>query len=53
MLDHIAATPEFPIPATVRVHGLCHEARCTPIPADPPPHDFKYVSDHCPVTVGP
>jgi endonuclease/exonuclease/phosphatase family metal-dependent hydrolase len=49
LLDHVVATPGVTEEADVRVHGYCVELACRPHAAEPP-HDYKRVSDHCPVT---
>ncbi len=52
MLDHFAATPDFPVRGEARVHGYCAETKCRPLDLDESPKERHTVSDHCPVSVG-
>jgi endonuclease/exonuclease/phosphatase family metal-dependent hydrolase len=52
MLDHFAATPNFPARGEARVHGYCAETKCRPLDLDESPKERHTVSDHCPVSVG-
>lgn len=54
LLDHIlVASPmrEVPARAVARVLGYCAEAACRPLDPGSMPHDFRRVSDHCPVVI--
>jgi endonuclease/exonuclease/phosphatase family metal-dependent hydrolase len=54
LLDHIlVAAPmrEVPLHAVARVLGYGAEAACRPLDPETMPHDYRRVSDHCPVVI--